>query len=61
MENIKYTPVIGKYTRNPMEKPRRAARLPRRRKGAEYWLGVAGMFALYLAVMVWAALAAAAG
>lgn len=61
MENVKYTPVIGKYTRSAMDKPRQAVRLPRRREGAGYWLGVAGTLLLYLAVMVWAAMAAAAG
>ena len=57
MSNVKCA-AIGKYTRAPADKLRQAERLPRRREGAMTWLGAAGMFALYFAVLVWAIMGA---
>lgn len=55
MSNVKYTAVIGKYTRDPASKARRrAVNQPRQREDARQWLGAAGMFVLYFAVVVWA-------
>lgn len=57
MDKVKYAPVISKYTSNPVDKlHRRAANIQTRQEGALYWLGVGGMFALYLVVMICAIL-----
>lgn len=58
MSDVKYAAAISKYTRDPARKLRQAVRLRKRwRVNAGYWLGAAGTFALYFAVMLWAIMA----
>lgn len=62
MNNVKWVGASGGYARSSGQRPRTGCytvRMPRERArpmGAEYWLGVIGVFLLCFAVLVWAAM-----